>query len=790
MSYLQTNVFRITNIEHLKSRYKLYRIEGLSSESDNYYRNAQIINRKMSYKLRNPALVILVDGQPHLVLRDDASEPESPFQLIGTTAYFQNTGHTLDLDYGHPTETTAPICQRFLQFALTGALRSAPSLWQPSAGESFYGRQPVLSQDGVDVFRGFSVRTVLLHGNAVGLCVDVSHKYMGHHPLSSRLTKADFRKLKGTRCVYRYGSQWYDIKLHEHSGLSISQYLIPDGKGGNISLCDYVLRNSQKPLPPELLKLDADGSALLYMTGRDDTMAAVAQLCYPVFETEHPKVQRLHRTTILPPDKRRILLLEFARKHLAGLAFCGFQLQVDGEPIRIPKQCFMPPDLLFGHNTVYSARGTEKAVHIGLDELGRTRLTALFDKAVGTFATRPLDRQYIIWPQSVADTYGQAFLNELKATVDDLYPSEFSYDPTTITYDDLRHRTLHGQGRAILEAVDAASPLPGYGIVMLNDIRGRDHGEDQLAAMVMRKMRERDIYVSVIHGSVPRTSYQLPANAAAGVEYTRIRDNRQQSRLKGYLRNIALTKVLLTNGRWPFVLATPLHADMTIGIDVKQHTACFVFVDKNGAQIRTECRESNQKEMLGRQQVRTVLLDVLRQELGQGLIFNRVKSVVVHRDGRYCGQEVKGIQDALATLQKESSLPSDYTVTFIEIHKRSAISVRLFDVGNRSSENPQVGSWWRPFTEDAYLCSTGRAFPRPGSVLPLHVKLVRGVSPFEKVLEDVYALTCLTWTRPEDCTRYPITLKLADIRLREQAGDYDSDALEYGEDTEQEVEDE
>jgi len=399
MSYLQTNVFRIANLGQLKSRYKLYRIDGLLPDSDNYYRNVQIINRKVSFRLRNPALVILADGEPHLVLRDDAQEPESPFQLIGTTAYFRSTGQTLDLDYEHPTETTAPICQRFLQFALTGALQSAPGLWQPSAGESFYGRQPVMSRNGVDVFRGFSVRVILLGGNAIGLCVDVSHKYVSSHPLPARPSKADFRRLKGTRRVYRYGSQWYDIKLHEHSGLTIVQHLVPDGKVGNISLRDYVLRNAQKPLPPELLKLDPDGAALFYMTGRDDVKAAVAQLCYPVFETEHPRVQRLHGATILPPGMRRSLLVGFARKHLLGLSFCGFKLQVDSDPVQIAKQRFMEPDLLFGNSRVYSVRGTQKAVHIGLDELGRTRLTALFDKAVGTYATRPLERQYIVWPR-------------------------------------------------------------------------------------------------------------------------------------------------------------------------------------------------------------------------------------------------------------------------------------------------------------------------------------------------------------------------------------------------------
>ena len=78
---------------------------------------------------------------------------------------------------------------------------------------------------------------------------------------------------------------------------------------------------------------------------------------------------------------------------------------------------------------------------------------------------------------------------------------------------------------------------------------------------------------------------------------------------------------------------------------------------------------------------------------------------------------------------------------------------------------------------EAYLCATGRAFQRPGTVNPLHVRFVEGPLPFLKCLEDLYALTTLAWTRPEDCTRDPITIKLNDRRLGEDAGDYDSDAL-------------
>ena len=47
----------------------------------------------------------------------------------------------------------------------------------------------------------------------------------------------------------------------------------------------------------------------------------------------------------------------------------------------------------------------------------------------------------------------------------------------------------------------------------------------------------------------------------------------------------------------------------------------------------------------------------------------------------------------------------------------------------------------------------------------------------ELCLQDLYYLTALAWNRPNDCSRYPITTKLNDRFLGEEATTYDSDAL-------------
>ena len=113
----------------------------------------------------------------------------------------------------------------------------------------------------------------------------------------------------------------------------------------------------------------------------------------------------------------------------------------------------------------------------------------------------------------------------------------------------------------------------------------------------------------------------------------RMREDRRKT-LIGYLRGVALNKVLLTNERWPFVLATRMHADITIGFDVKHHTAGLVIVGGNGGDIRWLPKESKQKERLLEDQTQGYLMEIIRAEAKDRS--EPIRVIVIHRDGT-CG---------------------------------------------------------------------------------------------------------------------------------------------------------
>ena len=785
MPGIESNVFPITNLASLTSRYRLYRVRGLSPDQPEYYHNRQLLIRKLSYTLKKPVTVVDYEGGPHVVVRDDASAVPASLELVRAFVRLDAVDGTFDLDYTKRSPQNDEICLRFLQFMLQQPLYSQPELWQPKAGHAFFNKQPSYSTPSMCQYQGFSVRSTLTADGGLGLCVHITNKYIARRPLPAHISRDQFPKWKGRHYIYHYGHQWYEIRVGALADLNVTEYVVK--KDGELcTLLDYIVQESKKPIPQELAQLAHDSSVLLYRDNRGQERAAPAPLCYLVYGAHDEETERYHERSILPPWQRQKFSVDFVRRYLTRLRFGDTQICVDRNPIEVPAKMFSVPDLKFGNSTVLSVRGTTGAQHVSLDGLGRERLGLLKDQTVGFFRRERLDRQYLILPQSVLESYGKRFIKDLTRAVDELFPplpndgKTTSYEPIIETYNDRVPRTFPYQGNAILEAVKAKCKKPGYAVVMIHHTTDRRiREEDQLSATVIRELRKIDICAATMHSAVGHECYVLTNNSDGKPCYVPNRESR--GKLSGYLRMVALNKILLTNQRWPFVLETPLNADLTIGVDVKHNTAGLVVVGKRGANIRTIFKTSRQKEQLLEEQLESYLIETIREEVRTAI--DQVRTIVVHRDGRLWPSEKIGAQKAIEFLKREQTLTQDATLTILEIPKSSPAPIRFFDTEERGGRkwvhNPQVGLHYIVNGSDGYLCSTGRAFSRPGTVKPLHVKHAQGPLPMKQCLEDVFYLTALTWTRPDDCARYPITIKLNDRFLGEEATDYNAEALEY-----------
>ena len=780
MNDIETNIYPIENLNALNFSYDTYAVRNLNRNQDEYFQNRAGLVKDLSYKLGAPVEAIERNGEPFLVIPSDAANVPERVALVRAHVYLERvaTGSVLDFTARNP-ESDA-ICLRVLNFMLQAPLWEDKRLWQPGAGLPFFEKNPTQEDRGIGHFRGFAARPVVAPSGTIGLCVDVRSKYVKTAPLAVRLDRMLFRSVKSHRCVYHYGQRWYEIRIEALSDLNVTKELI-DTETGPVSLIDFITSHCEKPFASDLANLPADAAVLRYRDNRGRDRAVPAGLCYLVCDTQEDVARWLHDRAIIDPDKRREFTRAYVERYLRTLRFGNTALQTRLEPERIEQRLFTVPDLQFGGGQRLSMRGTRGANQVSLDALGKKRVALLRDPQAGFFVKERFRRQYLILPQSVAESWGERFVVDLTRSVDELYPDGGGYKPELITYKDRGPRTYRDQGRAILDAIRGRNLQSAFALVMLHhtsDRKLRDH--DALAAMVVRELRRHDIYAAVNHSLMGEKSYAHVTGRDGNARYE-VREN-QRSRLTGYLRNVALNKILLTNNFWPFVLASPLHADVTLGIDVKNQTAAFSVIGGNGSHVRAFFQVSRQKEKLLKDQVATHVARILREERTR--LDRPIASVVLHRDGRCYQSEIDGAIAAMEKLKGEGIVAADGSLTVLEISKSAPVRLRLFDVqrghGPKPSvQNPQVGTYTIINGDEGFVCSTGRAFAHKGTVQPLHVQCVLEGMPFEHVLEDVYALTTLAWTRPEDCSRYPVTLKLTDRWLGEEASEFDEGVLVY-----------
>lgn len=423
MAGLESNVFPITNLGELTSVYKLYRIRGLDPDHANYYANRGHVERRLSYLLKAPAVVIERDRVPYLVLPADPNipEPPSPLLVVMGQVAFERVGNIFELDFTVRSPDTDAICLRFLQFAIQASLHERSDLWQPGSGLPFYEKTSQHSFLGIAMYRGFSIRAIVADGG-IGLVVDVTGCYVGEQPLPASLGREEFfRKWKGRRFIYHFGYNWYEIQAEGISDFTVSQQLIQED-GRSITLFSYIMAESRKRLPPELANLSPEAAVILYRNNRGQERAAPAPLCYPVYGTEHPAVARHHNRSQLPPHERHGLIHQYVKRYLRRLIFGSTVLRVDTHPLSAPSRIFLMPDFQFGNKTVLSVRGTPEARQVPLDQVGSTRLAMLLDRSVGFYEADRLYRQYLILPRSVWESYGLRFIDDLKGAVENLYP--------------------------------------------------------------------------------------------------------------------------------------------------------------------------------------------------------------------------------------------------------------------------------------------------------------------------------------------------------------------------------
>jgi len=773
MTFHYINMYEITNLHDLECECRYLKVTGLPQDSS-YDKNLNVLVKKLAYELRQPVALVSKSGDHYVVIPVESPLPALDQSLTPHAATLVPVEKTVDVRFDALDRETLPIGLSFLRYTMKGVLMRNRSLW--SFGNSYYVKTPTNAgniRDRVDIFGGFKYRIVPLESKGLFLCVDLAYKYVERDWLTSHLAEQALDSFRMRHFLYCFGDQFYQVQLLGGTGLSVKdQKFQLDPSRPPVDVFSYTKEKWGDKHIPYIDTLDPDSPAILYKyPGSEKQVHGAAALCKLVLPTEDARVKALHSRSIRSPASRFHEIERIIERYFLNLKLGDNQVMVNSYTYRGDTRYFAVPDQLLGHGKTLHVRRNGSDVGTALSSLGQTRMRYLLTPEIGPLSTSAFDAQYILLPLTLNRDIAEDFCTKIEQSIQEIYPCR--YDATPVFYDDRDARTLERQVQAVLNAIAENEIDHGYALLILPS-----RGESALHNYIKKRLWP--------HIQCQCASADSIASFYENDRSSWVVNEESRRRYSSYLHYLALG-VLMVNRKWISALSEPLKYDVHIGIDVLNRMGGFTYVYLGGKKAYFRSYPTPQKEKLSARNLRKVLRDDLERDIHDLGITPR--HIVVHRDGQSFSTEIKGLHEAISSLKGEGVIGPDTLVGMIEIHKQSAYPLRMAEgIRLDSLDNPRVGSWFRLSDKDGIVCNTGAPFLTQGTAKPLHVRIADGHLEIEKVLEDVFALSNLTWAAPDKCQRLPITTKLGDTFLRPIASPADVEKALYGEEEEEEAE--
>lgn len=118
--------------------------------------------------------------------------------------------------------------------------------------------------------------------------------------------------------------------------------------------------------------------------------------------------------------------------------------------------------------------------------------------------------------------------------------------------------------------------------------------------------------------------------------------------------------------------------------------------------------------------------------------------------------------------EKDRGLAEDFDFAFIEYHKKSLKSIRLFDFQNGEFRNPLEGSWFKINRHSAILMNTGEGTLTQGTSSPVLIKSNYKDIDLIAVLKDIFLTSQLNFGSPRVAQKITYLAKRIDDLLKEK----------------------
>lgn len=438
------------------------------------------------------------------------------------------------------------------------------------------------------------------------------------------------------------------------------------------------------------------------------------------FPKERTLKQELRNEVYLSAERRRVLTQKFLAiinplPFTAG-RYVEFNTQEISEASKEAKM-LSPPNLRFG---------SPNPILPDLSRYGSSMKSSLRKHGPAQKATFSNNRLVLVYPSTIAKGIIKNFYDDCKLVTRNFFKTNLPYRPTLYNYPEVDVRKEYNSFKEYIDAIIAVI----------------QHEEETMRYLNFKEWFDKPNQVLTYR--VINERYRLP------------REHR------GRYRNLILNTcagLLGKMGGRPWILHRRLSSDFYIGLDVgggkKARVACYTFFDEYGNYLGEEWRPQRGEEVDPSELMR-ILVNAIRGYK------NQIESLVVHRDGEFRENELRGIEFVRRELIASEIMAKNSRIVCVNVKK--AVPFRLYEIENKREKGCVVGSYLILDESRGILATTGVPLLRQGLARPLLVELV---SPFDQadireVMKDVYELSFMHWGSIMIKMKLPATLRYAD----------------------------
>jgi len=179
-------------------------------------------------------------------------------------------------------------------------------------------------------------------------------------------------------------------------------------------------------------------------------------------------------------------------------------------------------------------------------------------------------------------------------------------------------------------------------------------------------------------------------------------------------------------------------------------------------------KSDSNKEEISRAVLRKKIVSLFKDN-GYELKDCPLRSLLVLRDGRECGEELQAIQDARRTLAEAGLIESEARVEVVDFRKGTGNGVRIWDNDDGYIRQAFEGTAVLLDRQTAVVINTGAPTLHQGTASPLVLKARTEGGNIEEVVHDIHTCSHLNWTSPNIAQGLPLAIKRTDDELQRRA---------------------